>query len=153
MVIAAIKLKVKPQMNKYTKKDVILDINPTKVIDEINMGSDLKRFGYWSDRFVTYLVTTPTNNFKEIEEMFFVYHLLYKACPDLLKVFWFKKDESFIVSYPYMNDENDSENFINIKSELTRVTQFLLLQNYKEEDVISKIRDYKKLLINIYKED
>ena len=149
MVIAAIKLTEKPRMNNYTEQDILLDFNPTKVVDTINMGSDLKRDGYWGDRFIIYLVTSPTNKADELEEMVYVYRIFHEACPEFLKVFWFKKSESFIVAYPYMKDDQNAQNFINIKSELTRVIQFLLLKGYKREEIIKSIKEYKGMLVNI----
>lgn len=151
MVIAAIKLTEKPRMDKYTEQDILLDFNPTKVVDTINMGSDLKRDGYWSDRFVIYLVTSPTDKTDELEEMIYVYRIFHEACPDFLKVFWFKEGESFIVAYPYMKTEQDAQNFLDIKAELTRVIQFLLLKGYKREEIIENIKEYKGMLVNIVK--
>jgi len=152
MVIAAIKLTEEPRMNNYTEQDILLDFNPTKVVDTINMGSDLKRDGYWSDRFIIYLVTSPTNKDDELKEMVYVYRIFQEACPEFLKVFWFKESESFIVAYPYMKKEQDAQNFIDIKAELTRVIQFLLLIGYKREEVIKNIKEYKRMLVNISKE-
>lgn len=151
MVIAAIKLTEEPRMNNYTEQDILLDFNPTKVVDTINMGSDLKRDGYWSDRFIIYLVTSPTNKADELKEMVYVYRIFQEACPEFLKVFWFKKSESLIVAYPYMKKEQDAQNFLDIKAELTRVIQFLLLIGYKREEVIKNIKEYKKMLVNISK--
>jgi hypothetical protein len=152
MVIAAIKLTEEPRMDKYTEQDILLDFNPTKIVDTINMGSDLKRDGYWSDRFIIYLVTSPTNKADELKEMVYVYRIFQEACPDFLKVFWFKKSESFIVAYPFMKEEQDAQNFIDIKAELIRVIQFLLLRRYKREEVIKNIKEYKRMLVNISKE-
>ena len=152
MVIAAIKLTEEPRMNNYTEQDILLDFNPTKIVDTINMGSDLKRDGYWSDSFIIYLVTSPTNKADELKEMVYVYRIFQEACPEFLKVFWFKESESFIVAYPYMKKEQDAQNFIDIKAELTRVIQFLLLIGYKREEVIKNIKEYKRMLVNISKE-
>ena len=152
MVIAAIKLTEEPRMDKYTEQNILLDFNPTKMMDTINMGSDLKRDGYWSDRFIIYLVTSPTNKADELKEMVYVYRIFQEACPDFLKVFWFKKSESFIVAYPFMKEEQDAQNFIDIKAELIRVIQFLLLRRYKREEIIKSIKEYKKMLVNVPKE-
>ena len=149
MVIRSIKLTERPRMNEYTEQDILLDFNPTKIIDTVEMGADLQRQGYWGDRFVTYIITSPTNNTTELEELIYVYQILYKACPDLLKVFWFKKGESFIISCPYMKTEQNIQNFIDIKSELTRIIQFFIIRGYKEEEIIENIKIYKKMMVSI----
>ena len=151
MMIAAIKLSEKPKMTKYTEKDILLDMDPTKTIDKIEMGEHLIREGYWSKRFVIYLVSSPDRNEVELKDQALIMKTLEKACPDLVKVFWFKKDEVLAVVYPFMDDENDASNFISIKSELIRVTQFFYLEEMKPDLIVEKVKKYADLLITIRK--
>lgn len=151
MVIAAISLTEKPEMDKYTKEDILKDLDPIKTIDSITMGESLVRDGYWSKRFVIYLISSPDNNKTEMRDISLIMKTLEAARPDITKVFWFKK--SLVVSYPFMNEEKDALSFIEIKSELIRFTQFLYLEGIEPKKIIEKVRKYSELLISIKKGD
>lgn len=153
MLVASLLLTEKPDLDKYTIKDILYEIDPIRVVDTINIGTELKKQQLWSDHFITNIVTSPTQNKQELRELFIVMFIFQKALPNFVKSFWIKDGESLAITYPFLKDSDNINNFMAIKSEIIRNIQFQMTRGILYQDIVNTIKEYSKLLFRISEDE
>lgn len=148
MLIASYLFTEKFELDKYTIKDVLYEIDPIKVVEDVDMGSELKKRVVYGKHFIIDLVSSvSSDNTKELKELFAVFGVFNLALPNIVKTFWVKEYEVFAVAYPFFEKGNNVTNFVTLKMEIVRHIQFQMTKGLPVSDIIKSTKEFAKLII------
>ena len=144
-------LKYAPYMDKYTKEDIIGELDllkeDTKGKGKVHGKETSRRSSYFGRRFYTTLFQFDNEESKIA--LYEIYKTLEDALPRYVKVFELKSG-TIVTSVPYFNDKVEDYIYNLAMDELLRITGFIYM-NMSSSSVLDFLRDYEQ--INIYIEE
>ena len=143
-------LKYAPYMDKYTKEEIMGDLDllreDKRGYGKVQGKETSKRNSYKGGKFYITLFKFTNEDNKIV--LLNIYKTLEKALPRFVKVFELKSGH-IVVATPYFGDKIEDYTYNMIMDELLRITSFIIDLN--SSHIVDFIRDYAN--INVYIEE